>query len=681
MQTFLQSAFLQGLGYAIANSLWQVALLWLIVIMIKNIGRLSSSSKYFIAVIAEFAAFVWFLSTFQYYYVKCSEVLSQVSSSAPLNDSTYVFEPVINNFSSAVLYYSIKAEQLLPYLSVAYLCILLFLVVRLSRAFYFTQKIRTTGLQKADVEWKLFVKRTAAYLGIKKEVKIYFSNIIKSPVTLGFLKPLILVPVASINHLTTDQLEALLLHELAHIKRADYLINILQSIIEIVLFFNPFVQLLGKLIKKERENSCDDWVLQFQYNPAMYAEALLRIACISSSSNFAMCAAGNKNDLLSRVKRMLNKKEKSYSYRNQVFALLLITIMLTTVAWFNPATKKYNSTANKTSEATHKVVVEPLSASVDNPLFNPIYFFSKPELEKAMDVANAKISETAPVIEKAASNILASVTPIALEKLQNLSVDLNGALAETKEALNNIDRAKLQPAKAPSLAFDSATIVDAAKNVLLSTLNTSEWKEVGIDIQKAQEQILAFSKDKTWSNAASAQVSDAVKSTAEQLSKLKIDNNLTLIFQNALDAIGNKVKENIDVRKIEESERRIEERIKESSKRKEQRWQNRIITPPSPKEMKTYSDIQDENTFVEPTVTLGNNYSVQANIPENIYTPANFTDFDYNYIDSINTLDSALIIIKHNPANDSCHTKHITVEITGNNGLHKCYEFTVQVYQ
>ena len=357
MQTFLQSAFLQALGYAIANSLWQVAFLWLIVVLINNIGKLSSSKKYFVGVIAEFAAFIWFLCTFQFYYSRCREALSEISSTASISsDHAYVLEPAINNFSSAVLYFSVQGERLLPYLSIAYLCMLFFLIIRLGRTFYFTQQIRTEGLKKPDIELRLFVKRTATYLGIKKEVKIYFSSLIKSPLTLGFLKPLILVPMASINHLTTDQLEALLLHELAHIKRADYLINILQSVIQTLLFFNPFVQLLGQLIKKERENSCDDWVLQFQYNPVMYAEALLRIACIPAKS-FAMNAAGNKNDLLSRVKRMLNQQEKSYSYRNQVFALMLITVMLSCAAWFNPPVK-YNITGNKTSE-THKIVIEP----------------------------------------------------------------------------------------------------------------------------------------------------------------------------------------------------------------------------------------------------------------------------------------------------------------------------------
>jgi bla regulator protein BlaR1 len=121
-------------------------------------------------------------------------------------------------------------------------------------------------LQKMPAEWRLFVNRIAGQLNIKKKIQVFLSDTVTTPLTIGFLKPVILIPVASINHLTTDQLEAVLLHELAHIKRYDYLVNIILSVVEISLFFNPFTQLLSKNIRKERENSCDDWVLQFQYD-------------------------------------------------------------------------------------------------------------------------------------------------------------------------------------------------------------------------------------------------------------------------------------------------------------------------------------------------------------------------------------------------------------------------------
>ncbi len=166
---------------------------------------------------------------------------------------------------------------------------------------------------------------------------MYLSEQIATPLTIGFLKPVILIPVASINHLTTAQLEAVLLHEMAHIKRHDYLVNIIVSMAELALFFNPFTRLLGKIIRKERENSCDDWVLQFQYNASEYAQALLRIASLQVMPVFAMAAAGHKKELLLRVRRMIGETETRKNYRKQFFPFFLITAMLAALAWLSPA--------------------------------------------------------------------------------------------------------------------------------------------------------------------------------------------------------------------------------------------------------------------------------------------------------------------------------------------------------
>ena len=679
MQNFLQSVFLQALGYAIANSLWQIALLWLLVVIINNIAKLSSSRKYFVAVTAQFAGFVWFVFTLQYYYSKCADALSQISSVPTLNNASYIYEPAVKDFSSAVLYYTIKAEQYMPYLSMAYLCILIFLVIRLSRAFYFTQQIRKTGLQKPGVEWRLFIKRTAGYLGIKKDVKIYFSNIVKSPVTIGFMKPLILVPIASINHLTTDQLEALLLHELAHIKRADYLINILQSIIEIILFFNPFVQLLGRLIKKERENSCDDWVLQFQYKPAMYAEALLRIASIPAMSRLTMNATGNNNDLLSRVKRMLNKQEKNYNYRNQVFALLLITIMLSSVAWLNPQTK-YNSASNNTvQQSNHKIVVEPLAASADNPLFNPVYYFTKPlqqEMENAVDIASDKIEQAAPVIEKASSQTFAKVAPIALEKLQNIRSNIdtvvNTAMVKAQKNLKNIhlDLNNLQVPNAFSFHFDSTNFVAVTKDPLLNELSKEiskkDWSKMLVDIQNAKNEIAAMDKEKILSATVSNQVSNVLKITLDQLEQYKKNNLEVIKLQNELES-----QQKTNEQKTKESKKQLNEKIR-VQKRMEERF------GPSVKVLKTYSDIQDEDQTAY--LNGANDFGQEPDSSNSIFIPVQFnSSYNYNLTDS--ALTSAIIIVKHNPANDSSHTKHITVELMGNNGTCKTLEFTVDVYQ
>ena len=674
MQAFLQSAFLQALGYAIANSLWQVALIWLIVLLINNVGKLASSKKYFVAVTAQFTAFVWFIATLQFYYTRCSEALLQghfadsVTSAPPLIEAAEV-----NSFSSALLYATIKIELLLPYLSVAYLFMLLFLSVRLTRAFYFTRSIRVKGLHKADIEWRLFVKRTAAYLGINKEVKIYFSDLVKSPLTIGFLKPLILVPVASINHLTADQLEAVLLHELAHIKRADYLINIIQSVIEIILFFNPFVQLLGKTIKNERENSCDDWVLQFQYNPAMYAEALLRIAYVQTGNVLAMNATGsNKGDLLPRVKRMLNQQEKTHRYRNQVFSLLLITIMLSTVAWLQPVVKN-NTVAKSTTVNQQKILAEPLTVSVDNPLFNPIYFFAEPiqkEIDKAVTIAQQEIEDAAPDIENAANTLVATVTPMALKKIQDIGLQLSDAFASAAD--ENTSDAANAAANDHEFAFsDTMNLANNIKNLVQKEISKTDWKKIGSDLNKAQIELGKLEKEKSWTNA-STQITDAISQVFVQLTQLKIEKK-----DAAKQSAAAILQQTNNTKKINDAAKKLEKSLEEQKNKINQSIQEKLKTLIAP-----HPEDDDKTDAVKAPLHLGMP-AIYAPEISRVYAAAAYNNFEdnYNFEDNIHIPDSAIIVVKHNPDNDRSHTKHITVQITGNNGETKTYEFTVEVYQ
>ncbi len=325
MLSFVQSAFLQSLGHTIASSLWQMALIWLLYTALNTLFRFTASSRYRLAVLAQLMGFSWFMVTFatQYFYPAAGTL--EVSS----NPLAYM-QPL--SFLLA------KAEPFLPWISVVYLLLISALGIQWITGYRYTQMIRTEGLQKMPVDWRLFAKRIAAQLGLRKEIRVFLSQQITTPLTIGFLKPIILLPLASINHLTTVQLEAVLLHEMAHIKRHDYLVNLCISAMELVLFFNPFSQLISKHIQKERENSCDDWVLQFQYNAAEYAEGLLRIAYLQTAPAFAMAASGKKNELLFRVKRMIGQQDKGFVNRKKILALVIVSGLLGGIAFMSPPT-------------------------------------------------------------------------------------------------------------------------------------------------------------------------------------------------------------------------------------------------------------------------------------------------------------------------------------------------------
>jgi hypothetical protein len=146
----------------------------------------------------------------------------------------------------------------------------------------------------------------------------------------------ILLPLAICSNLTTAQVEAILIHELAHIRRNDFLLNLVVTLLEGLFFFNPFVRRLIADLRKEREHCCDDQVLQFCYDPHSYVSALLAVASSDRQTALAMAATGGSNDqlLLQRAKRILMKQRTGD--KPGPFALLFLVLLLTAVSLTRP---------------------------------------------------------------------------------------------------------------------------------------------------------------------------------------------------------------------------------------------------------------------------------------------------------------------------------------------------------
>lgn len=314
-----QASFLQSLGWAVLNSLWQLALLWVIYQVVTGINRKQrSSARATLASSFLIGGFAWFLFTF-FSALGNPSVETAIGSSPLVNAEA---NPAFNSW----------LQQTLPIASIIYLVLLVFPILHFTRNYRYVQVIRKYGLTKMEVNWRIFVERIAGQMGIRRRVKIWVSELVSSPVTIGFLKPVILVPLAAINHLTPQQLEAVLLHELAHIRRFDYLVNLLVNFIQTILYFNPFARAFVKIVEKEREKSCDEMVLQFQYDSHEYASALLTLEKANHAPQaFAVSAAGKKNDLLSRIELIMGVKKKPVFSFNKVagfFAGLLCVIAL-----------------------------------------------------------------------------------------------------------------------------------------------------------------------------------------------------------------------------------------------------------------------------------------------------------------------------------------------------------------
>lgn len=530
MLSFFQSVFLQSLGYAIANSLWQMAILWLFYMLITSVLKPKASVKYTLAVILQSIGFIWFIITLFFYYSAYNQLIP-LSTATPAGTITTIVPPG-TGFRSTILKIMIVAEQLLPYLSTAYLILMIFLSVRWVIGYRYTLQIRKEGLVKMPANWRVFVQDTARQLGISREVRIFLSEKIASPLTIGFLKPLILVPVASINHLSVAQLEAILLHELAHIKRYDYLINILLSVAEISLFFNPFTRLFSKHIRKERENSCDDWVLQFQYSASTYAEALLRMAQLQATPAFAMGAAGNhQHELLNRVKRMIGTNENRFNYKKQLLSFLLVTGILSSVAWFHPEQSKKSSAEQKTKELSdtsisrpkevQPIAIEPMAVKVTNPLFNPAFFLSntlKKEMSENLELASREIE--ASLNSKEVQEAIHQIPATLQNALQRLQTEKNLELTDWKEELIKIDRAE-QEMKQAYKTLDTNTMPAYVRKPFKEEFE-KDMQRMEKDIQEAKLTVTREMKSSLLSKVEQEKISREVEMAIKAVEDLNL---------------------------------------------------------------------------------------------------------------------------------------------------------------
>ena len=210
-----------------------------------------------------------------------------------------------------VAWWSIVKTRLEPWLPAVVLVwfagVALF-ALRPLASWYTVRRLRTRGVSPVAESIRDLLTRTARRLRLTRAVTILQSTLVKTPVVIGYFRPLILLPLCVVTCLPESQLELVLPHELAHIRRHDYLVNLLQMLIETLLFYHPAVWWLSRQIRNERENCCDDIALSLSANRADYGRALLAIEELRAASPALSVAAGG-GSLLARIRRIVNKAE------------------------------------------------------------------------------------------------------------------------------------------------------------------------------------------------------------------------------------------------------------------------------------------------------------------------------------------------------------------------------------
>jgi bla regulator protein BlaR1 len=329
LQKIFSGAWAETLGWTLIHSLWQgLAICGIVFVLLKIFSRHTSQVRYLIScagmmlmVIASAATFVWLMpsadnrdafTSFSGLSIIENSMSSQVS--IPLS---------IRQFIDANIFVVVTI-----WMAGAFI-----FTLRLLGGWWYLNRIRKEATEVYNT-WSTRIEQIGKELSITRVIQLAESHLINSPMVVGYLKPMVLVPAGMLTGLTTSELETIFLHELAHIQRHDYLINVLQSVVEVIFFFNPFVWIVSNTIRKEREYCCDDLVLTNHGDAYTYAHALARLEESRISGHcLAVALADDKNLLLKRIKRIMEKSFKPNAGQNRILPVMLIVAGLLCASW------------------------------------------------------------------------------------------------------------------------------------------------------------------------------------------------------------------------------------------------------------------------------------------------------------------------------------------------------------
>jgi beta-lactamase regulating signal transducer with metallopeptidase domain len=340
MNAFMTSPLVQALGWTLVHALWQGLLLALLLRgLLVGLPQQAARLRYALASSTLLILLLGAgLTCWSVYDPADPQVASMVSvaGETSVSDPAVLFSPTEPTKDLSMLVLENWTEHLLspalPWLVGAWLLGLVLLGLRFAGSLFYLHRLPRRYAWAADHLWQAQLEKLKERLAVRRRVQLLISSRISEPMMLGILKPVILLPVGLLTQLPPDQVEAILLHELAHIRRADYLINLLQSLVEILFFFHPACWWISKQVRKERELCCDDLVMRGYRNPMGYAQALIAVQRFSQSqqTKLAMSFTGNTSQFSHRIHRLFEsggeKKPASLAMLSTIILLCLAVL-------------------------------------------------------------------------------------------------------------------------------------------------------------------------------------------------------------------------------------------------------------------------------------------------------------------------------------------------------------------
>jgi GWxTD domain-containing protein len=338
VENLVHTPLAKAIGWTIFHSLWEGAAVAVLLVVALALVR-SSRIRYACACLAMLGILAAFAITFARMLPERSGNFANVVLHVPPAPPAGQGSPAGS--------ISFRMADVLPWLTPFWIAGMMLFHLRGVASWIGARRLRWRGVCSAPEQWQERLGQLRDRLRVSQGVALLESSIAEVPVVIGHLRPVILMPIGLLAGMPVGQIEAILLHELAHVARRDYLANLLQTVVEGILFYHPAAWWISSVIRTERENCCDDLVVAVSGNVHEYATALTVLAETRWNANHAVLAASalsaSGGVLMKRIRRLLYPQESSRGFLTPVCSaamLAVITALALTALQSQPAVKQ-----------------------------------------------------------------------------------------------------------------------------------------------------------------------------------------------------------------------------------------------------------------------------------------------------------------------------------------------------
>lgn len=352
----VNSPHVENLGWTLVHSFWQISLVAsLLFVALKAAARASANFRYLLSGAALILALVLPVTTFVLLergktktVVTANELKTKdkillpeanpkdelLSANERNQLQTNAVSSPVDSLNDWKIYLENRFAAILPVLVWFWLAGVLLFAARTSGGLWRLRCLKTRKLAETSPEWQKKFADLCLQVGVSGKTRLRESALVAAPIVIGWLKPVVLIPCGALLGLAPAQIEAIIVHELMHIRRADFLVNFLQTLVEILLFYHPCAWWISANIRREREFVCDDLVVRFYGEPLVYARALANLEQFRREAKQAapqLSLAANGGNLMKRIQRILQKEteiKRANSLWSAALAFVFISALL-----------------------------------------------------------------------------------------------------------------------------------------------------------------------------------------------------------------------------------------------------------------------------------------------------------------------------------------------------------------